>query len=165
MMRGLLALVMATSVASVGPAWAAMDCNALLNQGYDCAVPITPGQAPGQLTKYSTGVEKTGEGGFTPAPATTNLNVGDTVVIGSQGMSFITAGPACQARQLPLGVTVSVTEIDGCAAFRINRLPATAGGTGGGDNGVGIALGAAAVGGGVAAALLLKSPSKSQVSP
>lgn len=165
MMRGILALALACSVAAVGPAWAAADCNALLQQGYDCSAPITPGRAPGQLTKYSTGVEKTGEGGFTPAPATTNLNVGDTVVIGSQGMSFITAGPACQARQLPLGVTVSVTEINGCAAFRINRFPAAAGGTGGGGNGVGIALGAAAVGGGVAAALLLKSPSKSQVSP
>lgn len=150
-MRKLAALTVMAILTTVGAAWAqAPNCSALLDEGYLCAVPInTPGQPIGELAKLGAGAQNVGTAGFTPV--TSNLNVGDQFNVGADGTTFITAGPECQSRQLPANVSVSVTEIDGCAAVKIEDNPTIAGN----NNGTGMALGVAAVGGGVAAGVLL----------
>ena len=148
-MRGFTAAAVMISIAAGGPAWAAVDCSALLNQGYTCAVPIASGQPVGELARLGAGVQNTGTAGFTPV--TRNLNVGDRFNVGSSGSTFITAGPECQSLQLPANAAVSVTEINGCAAVKIENNPTTAGG----DNGAAMGLGVAAVGAGVVAGFVL----------
>ena len=148
-MRGAAALTLAVSLASASASWAqAPNCSALLERGYLCAVPITPGQPIGELAKLGAGARNAGTAGFTPL--TSNLNVGDQFKVGSDGTTFITAGPECQTRQLPANVTVSVIEIDGCAAVKIENNPVVAG-----YNGAAVGLGLAAVGAGAVAGLVL----------
>lgn len=148
-MRGFTAAAVMISIAAGGPAWAAVDCSALLNEGYTCAVPIAPGQPVGELTRLGAGVQNTGTGGFTPVKS--NLNVGDQFNVGSDGATFITAGPECQTVQVPVNSIVTVTEINGCAAVKIENNPTIAGG----DNGAAMGLGVAAVGAGVVAGVVL----------
>ena len=153
-MRGAAALTLAVGLASASASWAqAPNCSALLDKGYLCAVPITtPGQPIGELAKLGAGAQNASTVGFTPI--TSNLNVGDQFNVGSDGTTFITAGPECQSRQLPANVTVTVTEIDGCAAVKVENNPTIAGDNNGAAMGLGLALVGA---GGVAGVVLLNN--------
>lgn len=150
-MRGLIAVTVLVSLASTGAGWAATDCSALLNQGYVCAVPIAPGQPIGELSKLGAGLQNAGTGGFTPV--TRDLNVGDLFTVGSDGSTFVTAGPECQSRKLPANSTVSVVQIDGCAAVKVENNPAVLANHGG----TGMAVAGATVAAGVVAGVVLSN--------
>ena len=153
-MRGLTALALIVSAAAAGPAWAAADCSALLSQGCTCAVSIVPGASIGEYTQSAVGTPTAA--GFTPTSVATQLYLGGSFT--SDDATFITAGPACQDRQLLANTTYIASEINGCACVHpLNTTIATNTSTAG--SGVGMALGLAGVGAGAAAVLLVKPAS------
>jgi hypothetical protein len=130
-MRRLMAMTTAMAVAtlaSASAARAAQQCEAVLvDRGCLCAVPYTPGDAIGTLTRYAVAIENIDGGHFALADTTKRLRINDRFRVDSDGSTFVTAGSMCQPRQLPPNSTVSVTVIDGCACVAIEGDRAVSG--------------------------------------
>jgi hypothetical protein len=145
-----LGLAVATAAGSLAHAQQA-TCAAALAQGCTCAAPITTGGIIAQLTGVQGNVVVSGQANYTPITTPSGLNVGDGIMVGSNGAALVSMGPSCLNHALAPNSSASITQIGSCACLTVRSNPAT--GTNSGGGGAALAIGAGA-GAGVLAIVL-----------